>query len=61
MCAVRTRVGSNVDMSPGGGLGQGSASTADAADEDFHTFPMEKSAECRVALKVSQSYTYRAE
>ena len=33
-----------VDISPGGGLGQGSASSAGAADEDFtgffRTFPM---------------------
>ena len=40
-----------VDISPSGGLGQGLASPAGAADEDFTVFfalfPMEKSAECR--------------
>ena len=39
-----------VDISPGGGLGQGSASSAGAADEGFAggfaLFPMEESAEC---------------
>ena len=41
-----------VDISPGGGLGQASASSAGATDEEFtggfsHLSPMEKSAECR--------------
>ena len=40
-----------VDISPGDGLGLGSASSAGAADEDFpgvfRTFPHGKSAECR--------------
>ena len=39
-----------VDISPGGGLGQGLASSAGVADEDFYffaLFPMDKSAECR--------------